>query len=158
MSVARVIELFNQLKKQTDQVSYNDLHLLLQYLYPFASMFAEDMWAQLNASQGILNLPPLSKQSAISSHSTQSQLDGYTVMLNSKRVDGVNLSLVDLETIADFNASLDTFKLEADKHRHGIEALVSLVSRKTTVQPANKVNQVIVNNRKRLLNILYAQK
>jgi leucyl-tRNA synthetase len=157
VSVARVIELFNLLKKHSDEVSLSDIQLFLQYLYPFASMFSEDIWAQLSQSQGLIDYKPLSKQVFLEAKDEIGLPISYTLLLNSKKVENFNIFA---EEISKINSSIlveDTFKLDPSQHKSEIEQLLAKASQSNQIKPSATVKQVILNNKKRLLNILYSQ-
>jgi hypothetical protein len=93
VSVARIIELFNSLKKNQHTVCAEDVLLLLQLMYPFTSFFAEDLWYQFCQAQKTQSYKPLSEQiySRYKPSTKGYSPDRYVVLLNSKRIEGLEI-------------------------------------------------------------------
>jgi leucyl-tRNA synthetase len=157
VAVARVIELFNLLKKEASRVSLSDLHLLLQYLYPFAPSFSEDMWAHLSRSQGLPNYQPVSKQRFLDRGHQADETAPYSVMLNSKRVDNFNIPHALLVQIHPDLTKNETVKLEPKSSNKDCEAIFGVLSKNGLISSSARVTQIVINNKRRLVNVLYSK-
>lgn len=157
VSVARVIELFNLLKKHEESVSVQDLQLLHQYLYPFAPMFAEDLWFQFSRSQEHSDYQPISKQIFIESDIESESSSGYALLLNSKKVEDFNLVEAEISSINPNLLSKDIIKLDTTNFQGEIRGFLKIFSKNGQLPSDIKIKSIIINNKKRLVNILYNQ-
>ena len=143
VAVARLIELFNLLKKESAGTTLQNIKLLLSYLYPFAASFSEEMWDRVQTSRGIKNTDKVTLSSltleelGIFDNGKSKEQDApFKLMINSKAV----------------SISLPSALVKGG----GIsqQQLADFLRQQSSLPQADQITRVIVNEEKRLVNIL----